>query len=151
MGIKKQLSGHLSNLKAKKLESIPIAPLQETEQIEFQLNHDVVHKLMIIPEFGKIVSGPFCCSNATIVEGDGLKKAVAGEPATFTIKKNPFYIDEEEVSMVTIARPQKSKDENGSILKVKCSDSDSISGVDITEEGQGIYKVTYVANTPGIY
>lgn len=139
LGIKKQLSGHLSNLKAKKLESIPIAPLQETEQIEFQLNHDVVHKLMIIPEFGKIVSGPFCCSNATIVEGDGLKKAVAGEPATFTIKKNPFYIDEEE------------EDENGSILKVKCSDSDSISGVDITEEGQGIYKVTYVANTPGIY
>ena len=135
LGIKKQLSGHLNHLKVTKLKNVPLTP-QATDEMAFQLGREVAQKLAIIPEFGRIVGGPFCCSNATIVEGDGLKKAIAGQPATFAIKKNPFYVDDEE-------------EDDGGILKVKSKDSDSISAIDITEEGQGVYKVTYVPNTPG--
>jgi hypothetical protein len=58
--------------------------------------------------------------------------------ATFTIKKNPFYIDGDE-----------DDDDSDNFLKVKSKDADSIGEVDITEEEQGIYRVTYVPHTPG--
>ena len=59
-------------------------------------------------------------------------------PATFTIKKNPFYIDGEG-----------DDDDSDNFLKVKSKDADSIGDVDITEEENGTYRVTYVPHTPG--
>ena len=61
-------------------------------------------------------------------------------PATFTIKRNPFYVNDDDED-----------DESGIILKVKSKDADSIEEVDITEEEQGTYKVTYLPQTPGRY
>ena len=57
--------------------------------------------------------------------------------ATFTIKKNPFFIDELD------------DDDSGIVLKVKSKDADSIGAVDIIEEEHGTYRVTYVPQTPG--
>ncbi|XP_028407770.1 E3 ubiquitin-protein ligase TRIM71-like [Dendronephthya gigantea] len=134
LGIKKQLSAHLKNLKSKKQRGVPLSP-QETDQMEFQLEYQVAQKLTCIPDFGEIVSGS--SSNATIVEGDGLKRAIAGKPATFTIKKNPFFIDELD------------DDDSGIVLKVKSKDADSIGAVDIIEGEHGTYRVTYEPQTPG--
>ena len=107
--------------------------------MEFQLEQEVAQKMMCIPNFGSIVSGPLSCSSATIVEGEGLKKAIAGKPATFTIKKHPFYIDDDEDD----------DEDSGIFLKVKSKDADNIGEVDIIEEELGTYKVTYVPRTPG--
>jgi hypothetical protein len=82
LGIKKQLSCHLKNLKSKKHQGVPLSP-QESDQMEFQLDSRVAQKLACIPDFGAIVSGPMCNYNATIVEGDGLKRAIAGKPGTY--------------------------------------------------------------------
>ena len=84
LGIKKQLSSYLKILKSKKQRGIPLVP-QESDQMEFQLDSQVAQKLMCIPDFGNIVSGPLSYSNATIVEGDGLKRAIAGRPGILTL------------------------------------------------------------------
>jgi hypothetical protein len=68
----------LKNLISKKYQGVPLAP-QESDQMEFQLDSQVAQKLSCIPDFGGIVSGPLSYYNATIVEGDGLKRAIAGK------------------------------------------------------------------------
>ena len=84
LGIKKQLSGHLKNLRSKKNRGVPLAP-QESDQMEFQLDCQVAQKLACIPDFGNIISGALSYSNATIVEGDGLKRAIAGKPGKSSV------------------------------------------------------------------